>query len=528
MKKLEQQNNDPEMIRMRELLRGIPRPTKSDGEWVLMQNEVFARLDELQQAKQSGSRPHGRPIRMWIPSAAVAAAALAVAFTIGGPFNLFKQPEPVASRILTVAGTVTYRSQETAGTISPENLHESPVSPGTVFETGASGSLTLQLDSATAVRLSSDTRLEVVAANSRSLDFRMDRGNLLATVAKRKQGALFRVSTSHAVCRVIGTVFSISVDSPATDIGETLLRVYEGEVSMRNPQTGESHMIAAGNELAMGVENTKTVKKSSSGGELRELSLLSLALSADQASKSSGILEVRSNPSGVTVTSGDRVLGTTPLLTSRTAGRYGITLTKSGYDSENRQIDLAPREHQILDIDMAKSVAHRPQSRTVPRREPEPEPEPEGADIVDRRDMPEDFVDDPSFVEAMIQMTIGEYGKALALLRDLRKSSELSLEDRATIAAKISRCYRGIGDFDRAYKRLEREHRNADTPRARSQYLWEMANLKANCLGDYRGAMNLLTRYIEKHPDGAWVGEAEQKLEELRFLVGKVGLSEAD
>ena len=526
MKKFEQQNNDPEVIKMRELLKGIPRRTKSDGEWVLMRNEVFSRLDELQQAKQSRSRPHGRPIRMWIPSAAVAAAALTVAFTIGGPFNLFEQPEPVASKILTIAGTVTYQSQETGGTISPENLHESPVSPGSVFETGASGSLTLQLDSATAVRLSSDTRLEVVAANSRNLDFRLDRGNLLATVAKRKKGALFRVSTSHAVCRVIGTVFSISVDSPATDNGETLLRVYEGEVSMRNPQTGEFQMVAAGNELAMGVENTGTVVKSSSGGELRELSLLSLALSADSASQSSGILEVRSNPSGVTVASGDRVLGTTPLLASRTTGRYGITLTKKGYDSQNRQVDLAPREHQILDIDMAESVAHRPQSRTVPRREPEPEPE--GSDISDKSDMPEDFVDDPSFVEAMIQMTIGEYGKALALLRNLRKSSELSLEDRATIAAKISRCYKGIGDFDRAYKRLEGEYRNADTPRARSQYLWEMANLKANCLGDYRGAMNLLTRYIEKHPEGAWVGEAEQKLEELRFLVEKAGLSKTE
>ncbi len=527
MKKLEQQNKDPEVTRMRELLKGVPRPTRSEREWTLMQNEVFARLDELQQEK-ARPRPIAPRKRIWIPSAAVSVAALVIAFIFSGSLSVFKQPSPIASRVLSVAGTISYETDGSRGSISPGNLRDNPVFAGAVFETGESGSLTLQLDSATAVRLSSGTRLQVVAANSRNLDFRLDRGHILATVAERKPGMHFGISTAHADCRVVGTVFSVSVDSPATDANETLLRVYEGKVSMLSRLSGESQMVSAGNELAMRKTNTGEVTKSSSGRELRDLSLLSLAMNADSDSQPTGILEVRSNPTGATVTSDGEILGTTPLLTTRNEGVHGITLAMKGYDSETRQIEVDAREHLALDVSLAESVTRRPRRHTVPNRSYETQTQPKESELSQEEDMPEDFVDDPSFVEAMIQMTIGEYGKALALLRDLHKSPKLSLEDRATIAGKISQCYRGIGDFDRAYRRLEREYHRAATPQARSQMLWEMANLKANCLADYPGAINLLTRYVEKHPKGAWAGEAEQKLEELRFLVDRTGLSKVE
>ncbi|MBD3316389.1 MAG: tetratricopeptide repeat protein, partial [Chitinivibrionales bacterium] len=142
--------------------------------------------------------------------------------------------------------------------------------------------------------------------------------------------------------------------------------------------------------------------------------------------------------------------------------------------------------------------------------EPYPNPSNATAGILER----------PTYIEALIHMTIGEYRKALILLDSLKERPETSRGDRLLIAAKMQECYRGLGDFERALRVHERRGRSSTDDKTKAMALWQTANIRATCLGDYLGAERDLVRYIASYPSGVWIEQAYLRLADIQSMAG--------
>ena len=127
----------------------------------------------------------------------------------------------------------------------------------------------------------------------------------------------------------------------------------------------------------------------------------------------------------------------------------------------------------------------------------------------------------PAFVEALIQMNAGEYQKALVILDSLKELPHISTTEKIRIMNKISECYKGMGNFEVTLESLTDRYNKAEDIREKSNLLWEIINVKSNCLQDYEGAERDITTYIKSYPDGVWIESAYAKRGEIQYITGK-------
>jgi TolA-binding protein len=86
---------------------------------------------------------------------------------------------------------------------------------------------------------------------------------------------------------------------------------------------------------------------------------------------------------------------------------------------------------------------------------------------------------------------------------------------------KVNACYAKLGDFSKAAEALEDRYQKAETPQEKGQLLWEMATMRANCLGDYQGAEMALVEFLIIQPSAIWAHSAYSKLAEIQYYLAK-------
>jgi tetratricopeptide (TPR) repeat protein len=373
----------------------------------------------------------------------------------------------------------------------------------------------IRLDSSTGLTLLGDAELTVLASTHARRRFRLRRGEVIASVSPRTARQSFEIVTENAVCKVVGTVFSVSYDSAANETG---LSVFKGAVRMvpSGDHGGGDMLLSAGRfaTIAGGRSHApRTLTESET--PIQAISLLhqSLAVARDSAG-GNGLVSIDSDPPNATVFLDGRLVGATPLIIQAPAGKRSVAFSLDG--RRERVEDVVIEAGKTADI----AASLRPPTPDVsPRRQG---PARRTATRGSRNAKPAfDYATHPDYVEALLQMTVGEYRKALALLEALKDDPIISLDQRTHIMHKIAQCYRGLGDFDRALQSIEQRRRNAETAAQRAHLLWEQANLKANCLEDYSGAERDLRDYIQSWPNGAWIDQAWQKLGEVLYVQGK-------
>jgi len=539
MDKLHNQEKLPEIQNLRSLLSTVPKETKAQHEWQLLENTLFVRMDEMKKA-QSQKRETLLPFSVRLAPvfpqrilALAAAACLVLMMGFGSFYVAYRStPKPLAySRILGIKGEVTYKTHKSAFT--GKALFKSQQPPylfkGQVFETAENATCIVRIDKGSSFILSEKTKLTVHKANTRGIDFYLHSGSILASVSKRKRSQPFTVKTADASCSVIGTIFSVAV-SPSQKT--TNLTVIKGKVAIsgqKNPKTRK--LVQSGQTIS--VEN-KTLNTPESASDeqmnIHTLSLLRLACEmSTEESIPTGLLDITSIPEGAKIFIGDNFIGRTPLAITYPAGTYELKLTLKDYKIWEDAISLKKLNSAFItaqlhpEIDAAeavKPIAYRKPAKRIRTRMHTPKkPSQHVQSTPPTKDF--GFIMNPAFVEALMQMTIGEYQKALVIFDSLKELPEISITEKIRIMSKISACYKGMGNFENTVKVLTRRYKETAVDVEKSNVLWEIITVKANCLQDYEGAEKDILTYIKHYPDGTWIESAYAKLGELQYINGK-------
>jgi tetratricopeptide (TPR) repeat protein len=494
------------------MLHGVSVTERQQSEWQLLENDLFARYDALQDRRRTGRMRRAFPA---LPAAAVLrpvmAAIILALVCVAGLGILRTAPALLArntARIIRVEGAAWLDNSGAREPIHPSAAAHRPECGGRTLETGAGGSLVIELDQGTGIFLEEQSRIKITRASSRGVHLLLEKGSLVASVARREKDNPFVVKTTNGACSVLGTVFRVAATSgqPAA----THLSVYRGAVRLSphhkdgiTVQTGKS-AILAGNQF----QDAQPIAESQT--PVSTISQLTLSLEhADSAGFA--LLDISSEPNGAEVFINDRTAGKTPLVLAQQTGVVDVRIRKEGYRDY--------RERRALDsgsITGISAMLNADRKTITPVKRGKPSPAPRLAGKPRAVEAPP-VMERPEYVEALLQMNVGEYRKALRMLDSLRGLPELAPEDRMAVLNRISQCYQGLGDFDRKLEILEERYRTAELRRARGAALWEIATIQANCLADYAAAMKSLHRYRRLFPEGPWASEALIRLGELQL-----------
>jgi tetratricopeptide (TPR) repeat protein/ferric-dicitrate binding protein FerR (iron transport regulator) len=501
---------------MRQALKSVEPPERSEAQWTVFANELFMRLDEGAATHAAARGQTRQRRRHWVLRPALAATAAAVVLSVV-LFHGAQGPERLApARIMSVSGQVAV-VHDNDRACPADSLLSCDIRPGHTIRARAGATTMIRLDAFTGLTLLGDAELTVLASSHARRRFRLRRGEVIASVSPRTARQSFEIVTENAVCKVVGTVFSVSYDSAANETG---LSVFKGAVRMTpsGEHGGGEMLVGAGRFATIAGDRPRAPRAlTESQTPIQSISLLhqSLAVARDSAG-GNGLLSIDSDPPNATVFLDGRLVGATPLIIQAPAGKRSVVFSLDG--RRERIEDVMIEAGTTADI--AASLRS-PAPDVSPRRQPHarrratrPPQQAAGPAF--------DYATHPDYVEALLQMTVGEYRKALALLEALKDNPIISLDQRTHIMHKIAQCYRGLGDFERALQSIEQRRRNAATAIRRAHLLWEQANLKANCLEDYNGAERDLRDYIQNWPDGAWIDQAWQKLGEVLYVQGEV------
>ena len=204
-----------------------------------------------------------------------------------------------------------------------------------MFETAENATCIVQVDEGSNFILSEKTRLAIHKADSRVIEFYLQEGSIVASVSKRKRNQSFSIATPDARCKVVGTVFSVSVRKDSDNKNITNLTVIEGEVAIfdkKDPAVSEQ--VKTGQTVFM-QNSILTDPHQASDDQLNVHSTSVLKIAAEMSKEEtvpSGLLDIKSNPPGATIFIEDMYIGKTPMALNYPAGNYELKLTLPGYE----------------------------------------------------------------------------------------------------------------------------------------------------------------------------------------------------
>lgn len=533
---LQNQEKQLEIQKLHKILQNVPKETKQEYEWQLLENDIFARMEDA--ALQKRRKLFPMRIAPFLPKnipALAAAASLIIALGVGTFLsrNLFSPALLSESRILGIKGTVTYTNFDPAELRNKElQTNQLPsLFKNQVLETAENATIIVQIDKGSSFILSEKSKLTINKANSRDIEFFLHKGNILASVSKRKRNQSFTIVTSDAMCKVIGTIFSISVSPDENNKNVTNLTVMEGKVAISDQSNPEKHaLVKTGQSMSM--QNKILSDPKWAADDQLNIHSLSLLRLASEMSKEevipTGLLDLTSQPSGAKIFIQDNFIGKTPIAFNYPAGTYDVRLTLPGFNTWEEKITLTNLNSSFISAEFEKEITvasyqpvvfKKPVKKiplvlqTQPKLSMQKKGKPRTKDF--------GFIMNPAFVEALVQMTIGEYQKALMILDSLKKIPTISITEKIRIMSKISACYKSMGNFENTVKNLTKRYNDANEIIKKSNLLWEIITVKANCLQDYEGAERDILTYIKSYPDGAWIESAYAKLGEIQYITGK-------
>ena len=338
-------------------------------------------------------------------------------------------------------------------------------------------------------------------------------GSALFKVNKRTHGQKFEIRTHCASCRVIGTIFRVDA------LGDSLttLSVYQGRVKLTplHGAQGAEAFVETGRQLTVGPKAQPFARRlTPAAAPIHDISVLGMLL--DPTAAGDGLLDIDSQPEGAKVLIDGAMAGKAPLLVKKPRGAYSVVVCAEGYAPWNATVvldaDLVCEVHAHLS---SLASAGKPASRM--RRPSAPV-----ARILDRQEQCEAELQlMPDYVEALVDISSGEYQQALEIFDSLSNSGLVDIKARTCLMDKVNACYSRLGDFEKASEALEDRYQKVSTPQDKGQLLWEMATMRANCLGDYQGAEMALVEFLILQPNALWAHSAYGKLAEIQYYLNK-------
>jgi outer membrane protein assembly factor BamD (BamD/ComL family) len=504
---------NPAANRLGELLKRVRVPAKTDNEWQRLENDLFVRLDE----KTAPRRRFGFSLSLPRFSVAWAAAAGLILFIAGAGITiaLLKDGSPASfASIMSVRGSVsvTWSGLGAAQTVS--SLKNSSFArkalPGTVISVPGNSSAIIRLGRGSALELFPGSRLVIKKSSESQQVCYLSSGSVLVKVTKRASGQRFEVQTPCAACRVVGTVFKVE----AFDGSKTALSVYQGKV-MLMPSAGvrgSDTLVETGRQLTVSRDIGPVGRRlSGMSAPIHDISVLGML--AEQGGAETGVLDVTSQPDGAMVLINGTMTGKTPFLAkARRGGDYSIAVFTEGYSPWETRVsigrDLVCRVHAPL-----SPVVPQPQVVSVKKAASLP--------VAMRQQSETELALIPEYIEALVDISSGEYQRAICIFDSLWNSGIVDIKGRMCLMEKVNACYAKLGDFDKAAEALEDRYQKAETPQDKGQLLWEMATMRANCLGDYQGAEMALVEFLIVQPNAIWAHSAYSKLAEIQYYLAK-------
>lgn len=548
MDKLQKQETQPEIKSLLRILKSVSVDTKQDYQWQLFENELFACLDEekpLQQPPKEQKLFQHRffPVS-WSKRIVSGAAICMITALCVGVLYFYDSSNSVPqtaihSRVLGIEGVVMLSSDTVISTVSSRSIAQpsslQSFAENQTIELGPGSKLIIQLEKGIHLVLSENTRLTIEKLTARRIELFLHQGHILASVDTRKKNQYFGVITSQASCSVLGTIFSVTVSSDSTNAHKTDLTVWEGSVAFFTKNNPKSTKIISSGETVSFHGNTLSSPRMIQEDELsiHDVSLLQSIkeIGKDQESIE-GVVAITSIPSGAKVFIKDNLVGKTPIVIKRTSGNYIIKFHYPGFELRQDTIMVKKQQSSFVSVtlekqqqNLSRTTVEKAQQAHIHTNEineisSSPPPQPLQDTIAPQ--VPEPGMH-PRYVEALIQMSVGEYQKALRILDSLKDNPEISITDRIRIISKISACYKGLGDFDPVLHHLRAKYNETTQKDEKGNILWEIINVKANCLEDYQGAERDIEIYLSIYKNGAWIEQAYAKLAEIQYITGKLG-----
>jgi tetratricopeptide (TPR) repeat protein len=496
-----------------ELLREIRVPAKSDNEWRKLENDMFLRLDPPE-----SSRTRLR-FTFAIPQPAIAwacAAALALLVT-GAGLSVLRSGLASTAGLVSVKGNilVTWGGKGAPQTVGAlDNTQASMrASAGTVFETPGNGSAIIRLDKGSVLELLPGSRLFLKASNASKQVCLLSTGSVIVKVNKRTHGQKFEIRTPCASCSVIGTIFQVDAQASLT----TTLSVYHGKVKLTplHGVKGVEAFVETGHRLCVGV-NAKPVAGllASDESAIHDISLLGMLVDAPE--NANGLFDIVSMPSGAKILINGAMAGKAPLIVREARGRYSLVVCADGCHPWDTTVTIG--DNRVCEVRAFLSPLA---GAAKPLVQASRRPAWVKPFLVGRENCESELQLMPDYVEALVDISSGEYQAALAIFDSLSNSGLVDIKARMCLMDKINASYSKLGDFEKASEALEDRYQKAQTPQDKGQLLWEMATMRANCLGDYQGAEMALVEFLILQPNAIWAHSAYGKLAEIQYYLNK-------
>jgi TolA-binding protein len=511
--------------RLHALLSGVKAPARQKNDWQRLENNIFAALDDEKQATVPTASAAVSSPRFFfaLPRFSVAwaaAAALVLSATAIGLSIAYHKTasDATAAAVVSVRGrlAVQWEGKGPWDTLSSGGSVAKTAGAGTIFSTLPGSSAVILLDKGSIVRLYERSVFTLRSFARQQRVCFLARGGVLVKVNKLQPGQKFEVRTPCAMCSVVGTIFRVDA---AGSTAATTLSVYQGKVRM-----APAAMAAGSASVATVVATGRQMTISQSGAvtfgritekitPIRDISALSMLVEpSENIPANAAVVDITSTPEGAKVMINNVLAGITPLLVREIPGRYNVAMFAGGCVPYESAIDVGRDRIVSLAVELQATPTlvppkHRAATAvSMPARRAHSEQE--------LRLM-------PCYVEALVNISSGEYQQALAILDSLSGSGMVDIRQRMSIMEAINSCYAKLGDFGSASNSLEEKLQKTDSPREKDQILWEIANVKANCLGDYEGAEMALVEFLIVQPDAMWAHDAYSKLAETQYYLGK-------
>jgi tetratricopeptide (TPR) repeat protein len=502
-----------------ESLKGVKAPLKDAAEWITLENELFSRLNVPVKPRRYKSPSFvSYFFKPYFRGAVSALLVLVVGFSFFYRFG--NTPVDPFTGVMSIHGTVIASSPDMK---TPDTLRDirdfkkvRNNGKNCVFKTLANSSFIMRLDRGSAFELAQNSLVAITEISRKSMLFNLDRGSILVKVSKRLKNQKFIVATPSASCVVVGTIFKVEAFDAKGK--QTALSVYEGKVKFQTASGNARRTIFVASGQTCREENgvfgdVRSISETET--PIKNISLLQLLLDRQESSITQyGIVDVSVKPQQALILIDDSLAGRSPLLVRKPVGRHSVTIAANGFISFEKTIAVGSDSISAIIADLQRTLEGKPAARAVSSK-----PARQCAVVVFKPEST--LVAVPEYVEAMVQLTIGEYQKAIGILDSLKNTQPIDMKSRMSIMRKINESYLKLGNFSKALEKLEDRFEKATDSSSREQTLWEMANIKANCLGDYPGAEMALVELLMVNPSGKQAKDALFKLAETQYMLNK-------
>lgn len=256
---------------MLKLMHQLPVPEKSDQQWQSLQDSIILALDNASSSNSSLSARNQLftfptlSVRKWAIAALIVISTVSVVtyFALSSvKQNAVTTQNTSLPKIIDINGEAYSINSSTQKPLDIQNAELN----GNILRTASKASLRIQTDHKSFIDIAENSSLQINKCSEKEQLFTLKQGIVTAQVGKRKTDQIYRISTSNAICEVIGTRFRLSCENQAdSEKCITTLYVLQGKVLFRlangtSSQVDSGYSAVAKNNtiISLTADNQKT------------------------------------------------------------------------------------------------------------------------------------------------------------------------------------------------------------------------------------------------------------------------------